>query len=127
MEPKNPNKPNVAVEQVERVRRSTEECIDVRLEPDPDDIRRTVVGIRVRSKIKDHLKKMVQLDPGNFDRPKDLMAAIALGAAACAEQLGEDAGDSIDPVETYHIALAKATEMFRRHHERLENAKAGKL
>lgn len=87
----------------------------VSIDPDPEHIHRRLIGIRVRSRMKPHIKKIVQLDPGNFSNPNDLMHAIKIAAASCAEQLGEDCGDRISPEECYKLAEEEAVEAFMKY------------
>jgi len=96
----------------------------VSIDPDPDHIHRRLIGVRVRSRMKPHIKKVVQLDPGNFSTPNDLMHAIKIAAASCAEQLGEDCGDRISPEECYRLAEDEATEAFMRHGEMIKAARS---
>lgn len=91
--------------------------VTVRLDPDPDNHARLLVSIRVRSRVKNYIRKLVQLDPGKFDTPVELMKAIGVAAAGCAEQLGADHMDNIDPSRCYLDALEEARECFARHHE----------
>lgn len=101
------------------------ELVEVKIEPDPDDTRRALVGIRVRSKMQDHRKRVVQLDPGKFNSAQALMHQIGLSAAACAEFLHDDCGDNIDPGECYKEAIKKADEMFRRIAEARDRMRRG--
>lgn len=95
----------------------------ISIDPDPEHIHRRLIGIRVRSRMKPHIKKVVQLDPGDFSTPNDLMHAIKIAAASCAEQLGDDCGDRISPEECYRLAEDEAVEVFRKYGELMEAAK----
>ena len=68
----------------------------VRLERDPDNVRRYIFVVAVYSQKEPGLKASIDIDPSKFSNGKGLTAAVMDGAALSAVYLGTKYGDNID-------------------------------
>lgn len=76
----------------------------VKIEHDPQNVRKFEIVVQVSSLKKPGLKSTVQVDPGKCNNKHHLLQLIGAAAAACAEYL-DKYGDRIDPATCSKNAL----------------------
>lgn len=84
---------------------TTIEGTQVRLERDPENLRKFRIMVQVYSQKRPGLKATQEIDPGACRNKDHLLQLVGVAGAACAEYLGEKYGDNIDPADCSKNAL----------------------
>lgn len=87
--------------------------ITVRLGRDSENLARYVVTVQASSRTKKGLKASNEIDPGQAGNQKTLLHQVGIAGAACAEYLGENYGDNIDPAAAARDAVRAFGEEAR--------------
>lgn len=76
---------------------TTIQGVQARLERSAEDARKFQVTILLYSRKRPGLKASSVIDPGATTNPQQLLQLVGTAGAACAEYLGENYGDDMDP------------------------------